>query len=442
MKLKKIISLLLTAAFVLSLAACGGTSDTVDSSDAGSTDTVSRSENGLWNKKFEGTTLKRILWYEPSESENELLKKFEQRAGVDVIDEIVDYQNYNTKIAASIASSEPYDIGYIYGAFFPTQIIAGMYQPIDKQYLNSEYMLNKSSSKTIANGGFDLEKMDFYKWNNNYYGFSSYWDVDMMVLYYRTDKFKEAGLKTPNEYVAEGKWNLDTFYDLATQLTNPRTGESGYCAGGENTRSYGEFVSAFGTQIVKYDSNGVPTQNLGDSKILDGLNFVKKMTTGATSVINAESSFRKGTAAMSIDGLYEIPKMMNDSNVPDAVKKNWDIAPIPLAKGNEGGAYPTDWLKAIGIVNGSMNGEAVSAFALHMTQGKGDNSWEEYISEEQLERITPYYKNINYANYAYGTLGEEYVQMIAKIVGGDDVSQLISEYKTAFKAQIDKIINE
>ena len=31
--------------------------------------------------------------------------------------------------------------------------------------------------------------------------------------------------------------------------------------------------------------------------------------------------------------------------------------------------------------------------------------------------------------------------MMAKIVGGDDVSQLISEYKTSFKAQIDKIIN-
>ena len=145
---------------------------------------------------------------------------------------------------------------------------------------------------------------------------------------------------------------------------------------------------------------------------------------------------------MSIDGLYEAPKMMNDSNVPDVVKNNWDIAPIPLAKGNEKGAYPTDWLKAIGVVNGSKNAEAVAAFALHMTQGRGDNSWENYLTKEQINRITPYYENINYANYAYGTLGEEYVQMIARVAGGDDVSQLISEYKTSFKAQIDKIINE
>ena len=422
--------------FVVSLTACSSG----DGSGEGGK-TAERSADGLWNKTFEGVTLKRILWYTPSESEARLVKEFEERTGAKVVDEIVDYENYNTKIANSIAAGDPYDIGYIYGAFFPTQIIAGMYQPIDTAYMASEYLLDSSSAKTIAQGGFDIKKMDFYKWNNNYYGFSNYWDVDMMVLYYRSDLFAEAGLKSPKEYAASGDWNLDTFLECATQLTNPRAGVYGYSAGGENTRSYAEFVAAQGTQIVTYDSNGVPSQNLGDSKVLEGLNFIQKMTTGSSKVVDGEANFRKGTAAMAIDGLYEAPKMMNDSNVPTNVKNNWDIAPIPLAKGNKDGAYPCDWLKAIGIVNGSVNGEAVAAFALHMSQGKGDNTWEEYLSEEQVERITPYYANINYANYAYGTLGEDYVTMIARIMGGEDISQLISEYKTSFKAQIDKIIN-
>ncbi len=439
MKLRRMLALSLALVLALSLTACGGGSSSGETD--GKDNTVSHSEDSLWNKTFEGVTLKRILWYEPSEAEKKLAKEFTDRTGVELVDEVVDYQNYNQKIAASISSGTPYDIGYIYGAFFPTQIIAGMYQPIN-QYISKENLLDTSSDKTIAKGGFDINKMDFYKWNSNYYGFSSYWDVDMMVMYYRKDMFAESGLKTPMDYVKDGNWNLDTFYELASKLTNKNAGIAGYSAGGENIRSYPEFVSAQGTQIVKYDSNGIPSQNLGDANVLKGLNFIKKMTTGATSVINADASFRKGTAAMAIDGLYEAPKMMNDKNVPNTVKNNWDIAPIPLAKGNEKGAYPTDWLKAIGIVNGSKNPDAVAAFALHMTQGKGDNAWEEYLSEEQIKRITPYYSNINYANYAYGTLGEEYVQMIAKIIGGDDVSQLINEYKTSFKAQIDKIINE
>lgn len=438
MKIKRILAALTALVVTVSLTACGGSGDTESGNTGGNNASTADS---LWNKTFEGVTLKRILWYEPSASEQALVDEFEERTGATVVDEIFDYENYNSRIAASIGAGDPYDIGYIYGAFFPTQIIAGMYQPIN-DYISSEYLLDTSSSESIAKGGFDISKMDFYKWNNNYYGFSSYWDVDMMVMYYRTDLFAEAGLTSPNELVEQGQWNLDTFYEAASQLTNTRTGMAGFSAGGENTRSYGEFVSAFGTQIVKYDSNGIPSENLSDPKVLEGLNFIRKLTYGSTSVINANSSFRKGTAAMAIDGLYEAPKMMNDSNVPDNVKNNWDIAPIPLAASNEGGAYPTDWLKAIGIVSGSENPDAVAAFALHMTQGKGDNTWEEYLTEEQIERITPYYENINYANYAYGTLGEQYVQMLAKITGGDDVSQLISEYKTSFKAQIDSIINE
>lgn len=440
MKFKKIISLLTALVLLFALSACGeSTGDSSNSSQAGNT--PSHSADSLWNKKFDGVTLKRILWYEPSDSEKALVKEFTDRTGCKIVDEVVDFQNYNTKIAGSIAASEPYDIGYIYGAFFPTQIIAGMYQPINS-YISSEYLLDTSSAQTIANGGFDIKKMDFYKWNNNYYGFSSYWDVDMLVLYFRTDLFAESGLKNPLDYVKSGEWNLDTFYELATKLTSTKAGRYGYSAGGENTRSYGELVRAYGTNFVVYDSNGKPSENLGDSKVLEGFNFVRKMTYGSGMVVNGDASFRKGTAAMAIDGLYEAPKMMNDSNVPNVVKKNWDIAPIPLAASNQGGAYPTDWLKSIGIVNGSKNPEAVAAFALHMTKGKGDNVWEQYLTKEQLERITPYYSNINYTNYAYGTLGEDLVTMVARIMQGDDISQLISEYRTSARAQIEKIINE
>lgn len=448
MKMKRWMAMACAGILALSLTACsGGTTESgTESQASGSTGTgtdVSHSADSLWNKTFEGVTLKRLLWYEPGEAEQALVDEFEARTGCTIEDTVVDFENYNQTLANSIAANDPYDIGYIYGAFFPAQIIAGMYQPVNT-YMTEENLVDSSSAETIANGGFDLQKMNYYRWNGNYYGLSSYWDVDMMVLLYRTDLIVESGLMTPNDYVAQGNWNLDTFYELASSLTNTSRGMYGYSSGGENTRSYGEFVSAYGTQIVVYDSNGVPSQNLGDPLVLEGLNFIQKMTYGAGAVVKAgadDVSFRKGNAAMAIDGLYEIPKMLNDPNVSDVVKNNWDIAPIPLAAGNEDGAYPTDWLKAIGIVNGCVNPDAVAAFALHMSTSKGDNAWESGLTEEQLARITPYYANINYANYAYGTLGEDYVTMIAKITTGADISQLIDENKTLFKAQIDRVIN-
>ncbi|HIZ19420.1 MAG TPA: extracellular solute-binding protein [Firmicutes bacterium] len=448
MKLKKTLALIMAGLLVAGLTACsggGGESSSGEGGNSGTSDGggASHSADSLWNRTFEGVTLKRLLWYEPSESENALKEEFEERTGCTIEDTVVDYQNYNTVLANSISSDDPYDIGYLYGAFFPTQVIAGMYQPVN-DYMTDEYLLDNSSAETIANGGFDMQKMNYYHWGGNYYGLSSYWDVDMLVLLYRTDLIVEAGLQTPNDYVEQGNWNLDTFYELASSLTNPSRNMYGYSAGGENTRSYAEFIGSYGTQVVKYDSNGVPSQNLDDPLVLDALNFIQKMTYGSGAVVSpgsAEVSFRRGNAAMTIDGLYEIPKMLNDTNVSDVVKNNWDIAPIPLAAGNADGAYPTDWLKAIGIVNGSENPDAVVAFALAMSKGIGDNAWQDSLSEEQFDRVTPFYANINYSNYAYGTLGEDLVTMIARIMTGDDVSQLIDENKLAFQAQIDRVIN-
>ena len=78
MKTRKIISFITAFVLALTLTACGSGSGSSDAPEADNT--VSRSEDGLWNKTFEGVTLKRILWYEPSKSEEELKKKFEKKS--------------------------------------------------------------------------------------------------------------------------------------------------------------------------------------------------------------------------------------------------------------------------------------------------------------------------------------------------------------------------
>lgn len=39
-----------------------------------------------------------------------------------------------------------------------------------------------------------------------------------LALFYNVKHFREAGLRTPNEYAAEGKWNWDTFLDCCKKL--------------------------------------------------------------------------------------------------------------------------------------------------------------------------------------------------------------------------------
>lgn len=396
----------------------------------------------LWNAKFPGVKLKRIIWYNMSKEEEKMVKDFEAKTGCSITDVKVDYENLEEKIKASMTSGDVIDIGWIYGAFYPTSIINNMYQSIDA-YIKKDYLVDTKSSASLAKGGFDMTKMDSYKWNSHYYGFCSYWDVDMLVLYYNKQMFTQAGVDTPLQMVQDGDWSLETFYDTAAQLTDPDKGVYGFSSGGQNTNSASNAIlEAFGTQVIKYDSNRNPTQNLGDSRVATALDFIKKMYNGSTKVIDSKATFYNGKAAMCIDGLYMIPKMLADSTVPGVVKNNWEIAPIPLAKANKSGAYPVDWLKATGIVRGSKNPDAVAAFALFKSKYKGDNLYEEKMSKAQIDRITPYYKNIMYANYGYGTVPKLYADIMNTAMAGGDVTQAISKNKPLFQAQINAVLKK
>lgn len=101
MKFKKLISLVTVLALVLSLAACGA-SNTESGDNAPESDSDSGSADSLWNKRFDGVTLKRILWYEPSDSEKALVKEFTDRTGATVVDEVVDYQNYTPRLQTQL----------------------------------------------------------------------------------------------------------------------------------------------------------------------------------------------------------------------------------------------------------------------------------------------------------------------------------------------------
>lgn len=442
---------LLICLFVLSMTACGdsGSPSSTDSK-GGASGNNSVSENSdnsnnkdsLWNKRFDGVKLKRIVWYTVSDDEKKMIQEFEEKTGATIEDVVVDFANINTKLAQSMSSGDIIDIGWMEGGFFPTQVIANMYLPVD-EYIGADYLVDTSTSDGIAAGGFDMEKMSYYKWNNHYYGLCSYWDVDLPVLYYRKDLFIESGMMTPLERINTGSWNLDTFYEDARQLTNAKTGMAGYSAGGQNSFGMLEmFIESYGVQIVKTDSNGNPTQNLGDSKMLDALNFIQKMYNGAGAVLTSDASFYNGKAAMCIDGLYMIPKLLTDPTVPDVVKNNWELAPIPLAIGNEDGSYPTGWLKATGIVRGTEHPDAVAAYALYKSKYRTDNLYEQYLSEDQKSLIEPLYNSVIYPNYSYGDMGTLLYNMLSSITNGGDITQLISENKTAFQAQIDKVLKE
>lgn len=409
--------------------------------NSGSTNSVTTptnpSKTDLLTAKFPGVTLKRIIWYDMGTEEKKMVKEWETKTGAKIQDVRVNYENVQDKIKQSIAAKDPIDLGFLYGAFFPTDVIANMYQPIDS-YIQSKYMLNTNK---LSEGGFDIDKMNAYKWKGHYYGFSSYWDVDMLVLYYRKDVFKDYGLKDPNELAKSGQWNWDAFYEAASTIQKGKE-INGYSNGPDGKGGHQNvWVLGAGSTPVTVSSTK-PTVNFGDAKLRSGMEFYQKISSGATAVLSSDMAFQDGKAAMFIGGLYDATKLMEGSKIPDKVKKNWDIAPIPLAKDNKTGKYPTDWLKATGIVNGSKKQDAAASFALYKSKYKGDNKYDDYFTAAQKSRVEPFFKNISYANYGYGTFITKYGQLFQQIADGENITQVLSSNKSVFQSEIDKIIRK
>ncbi|MDD4327778.1 MAG: extracellular solute-binding protein [Eubacteriales bacterium] len=391
----------------------------------------------LKNAKFPNTTLKRIVWYTLGQDEKDMLAAFKTKTGVTVTDVSSSFAEINDKISASILAKDPIDIGWIYGAFNPQVLIQNLYQPINN-YISNDYLVNTSK---LTDGGFDLSKMQNFVWKGNYYGFCSYYDVDMIVLYFNKKMFSDMGVKNPLQHVASNTWNWDTFRSVGVEMTDVDSGIYGLAGGSHE----GIWLLAAGAQIIKYSTSGVPSENLSDPKILEAFNFIRGMYgNGATQFALAESNpmgmFETGRAAMFVGGLYDAPKIKTSSTALTSVKNNLDYAPIPLSKNNSAKKYPTDWLKATAITKGSTKADAVAAYAYFRSKYKGDNLYDEYFDADQKSRNEPYYKNILPANQSFGEINVTLGQILARISGGSDPAQEISEYKPIFKNEIDKVL--
>lgn len=380
---------------------------------------------------FNGVNLKRILWYTLSAEETKMVSDWEKKTGAKITNVSVAFANINDRISTSIVSGDPIDIGWIYGAFFPGVVIQNLYEPVNK-YIGANNLVDYNNP---SKGGFDLAKMQNFIWKGNYYGLASYYDVDMLVLYYNKRMFSDYGVKTPLQYAQEGTWNWSNFRKVAEELTE------GNVYGLQGGLHESTWLLATGAQVIKYDNSGNPSENLSDPKVLEAFNFIRGMYGhGNTKFADTQANFRTANAAMFIDGLYEIPKLMTSSNALQSVKDNWEVAPIPLSPSNTAKLYPVSWLKTTGITKGTKNPDAVASFALFKSAYVPDNLYMEYMTQAQISRVEPYYRNVIVPNQSYGEINIILGQIIGRLRGGSDPAQEISENKPIFTSEIDKVM--
>lgn len=125
---------------------------------------------------------------------------------------------YEQKLLTQLQGSREPDVFYSYEPTITRLIEAKQVQPLG-EFLKSN--ASDVKAKDLPEGLWNPAKRD-----GEIYGIAS--DSNPIVMYYNKKVFKEAGVKTPQEYDDEGQWNWDAFEEVTSKLK--AAGKQGYIA--------------------------------------------------------------------------------------------------------------------------------------------------------------------------------------------------------------------
>lgn len=191
----------------------------------------------------------------------------------------------------------------------------------------------------LINADKDVKVADFYPvvmneimYKGALYGLPR--DISTMVIYYNEDMFKNAGLKTPKELVADGKWTWEAMYDAALKLTKKTTDAKEVTWGMSINfwwATYLGFIEQAGGSLFNKDRTACGLNVPGTTQALE---FMKKIYKGdgtnpavapaPGSDTDAASMFLSGKIGMHFDGRWSTPAVR-------AMAKTfkWDVAELP-----------------------------------------------------------------------------------------------------------------
>ena len=159
-------------------------------------------------------------------------------------------------------------------------------------------------------------------------------DVSTFALYLNLDLINEAGAPDPRDLAQEGKWDWDSFVEVATKVRALGSDIYGY---GANAwwGPYGTWLNAAGGGFFNEDRTAC---NLDSPESLAGLAFEQKLYTDFDVAVpygeDSEPPYLAGRVAMFQNGRWATPGARASANF------NWDVVDLPDGPAGK----PGNWL--------------------------------------------------------------------------------------------------
>lgn len=349
---------------------------------------------------------------------------------------------YTTSVANRLASGDPFDVCYMGTYRFPTEPIAGLYEPLNDLI----YTADLEDKNNLSKGGFSMERSSNFVWNGNIYGVigSQGWhSASPVVIFYNKKMISEAGAEDPRTLYEQGKWTWDKFKQIGKAVTN--ASQNIYMANAKIYLRY--FVGTNGATYVKWE-NGKPIEDLTNTKLINAFQLLQSMSTGANQIIDKSSTwdagpFIKGNIATWAGGEYEyynnnqIAKNVMTSNAFGKSIDNLGIVPYPNGPDNDNNCYPYDDINVFCAGSGTSDKRVAVALAKFASYYKDPveneypmNSADQKLINQLLQR-TPLIHN--YRGFSSSTTRiSDLIQKMESAIGlGNDISKTLNDYKSS-----------
>ena len=227
MKQKKILTLLMTAAMVVGLTACGGGGSTTNEGNEGNND--SQTEETAEQKTL------RMAWWGSQDRHDKTVQAIElyekDHPDINIEYEYYSFDDYFTKLKTLVASDQVWDVFQL-GGNFP--------EYMDKIHFMNEYVDSGIIDTSDISDAYLKTTQDT---EGNLIGLSL--GVNAYGIAYDPDMFEEAGVELPTE-----NWTWDDYYEAATKIHE----ELGIFGCSSFTSS--EFIAGCSTYIGQYGDVG------------------------------------------------------------------------------------------------------------------------------------------------------------------------------------------
>ncbi len=256
----------------------------------------------------------------------------------------VAWTDLGTKLAQMVLGGTPPDVYYSRERDFPLLAKKDLLEPLDDIFDFSGFLF-EGCEYTLTGCMYD----------GKHYAAPARGSFGH-VMWYNEKLFKEAGLETPRELYAQGKWDWNAYLNAALEITDKDNG----IYGGSGLRALDWWLTT-GKDVLTFDENGLPISQLRDPDIMAAMEFWRQLSVGKYNVYSPELQsvelFKTGKIGMMIDGIWLANSQLTDMMIDNSA----NFAPMPKYPGADK-TYQWANYNALSIGKDAANVEGAKAF--------------------------------------------------------------------------------